>query len=193
MTKADITQQAQKLTQQAQKQFAEFKLWWANLPLRTRKVSVAVSGAVLVLFLALSFTGSNETRSIEQALAQDSRTSDNAQTVAEVVVRMRAIDLSHCPNDFKSAYLAHIHAWESVAQAQQKAAAFEANNPAGGVLIESFIRGFLGDPMGKANEMNAGQSELRRRFQAASDEVKATFNHVEEVAVAHGAKLPQKQ
>jgi hypothetical protein len=136
---------------------------------------------------------SSDTTHIVSVLEQDATTNAGAQTVAEVVARMRVIELTGCPNDFRAVYLAHIHAWESMADVEREAIAFKAESEAGAVIVESFIRGFLGDPFGKANEITAAQNQLQRNYQAASKQVRESFRRVEEIAVAHGANLPKKQ
>lgn len=128
---------------------------------------------------------------IESVLQQDAAASAAAKTVIEVVSRMRAIDLTGCPNDFKSAYLAHIHAWELMVDVEREAAAFKADSESGAALVESFIRGFLGDPFGKVNEISAAQNQLQKNFQTASQQVRDSFHRVEELAVSHGANLPK--
>jgi len=129
---------------------------------------------------------------IERVLQQDRGTNTGASSVGEIVPRMRAIETSECPNDFRAAYLAHIHAWESMGQVEQQARAFKADREGAGDVVEGFIRGFLGDPMGKANEIQDAQNQLQRAYQSASQQVKQTFNQVEEMAVAYGASLPQR-
>lgn len=128
---------------------------------------------------------------IERVLREDARTNENARTVAEVVARMRAVDTAGCPTDFRAAYLAHVHAWERMADVEREAAAFRARADSDGVLVESFIRGMLGDPLGTANEMRSAQTQLQRDYQAADRQVKDTFHRVEELAVLHGASLPR--
>ena len=129
---------------------------------------------------------------IERVLEQDKGTSAGSTTVAQIVARIRAIDTSECPNDFRAAYLAHIHAWESMGEVEGRARAFKADREGAGDLVEGFIRGFLGDPWGKANEIQNVQSQLQIDYQSARQQVKQTFNRVEEMAVAYGASLPKK-
>ena len=129
---------------------------------------------------------------IESVLVQDSTTGSGASSVSEVVTRMHAIDTSGCPSDFQSAYLAHVHAWESMAQVEQQVKAFKAEREGWGDFVEGAVRGFLGDPLGKANEIQNAQNELQREYQAASQDVKQTFHRVQELAVHYGAKLPTK-
>lgn len=129
---------------------------------------------------------------IEVVLQHDATASAGAKSAAEVVTRMRAIDLAGCPNDFKSAYVAHIHAWETMADVEREAAALKADSESGAALVESFIRGFLGDPFGKVNEVSAAQNQLQRNFQTASQQIRDSFHRVEELAVSHGANLPKR-
>lgn len=129
---------------------------------------------------------------IEVVLQHDATASAGAKSAAEVVTRLRAIDLAGCPNDFKSAYVAHIHAWETMADVEREAAALKADSESGAALVESFIRGFLGDPFGKVNEVSAAQNQLQRNFQTASQQIRDSFHRVEELAVSHGANLPQR-
>lgn len=127
---------------------------------------------------------------IERVLQQDALTSRGAKTVAEVVSRLRGIDTTGCPNDFKAAFLTHIHAWENMADVEQEAIALKANSESGDAMAEAFIRGFLGDPFGKANEIVAAKNQLQRNYQVAYRQVKTTYQRVEEIAVANGASLP---
>lgn len=132
---------------------------------------------------------SSERQSIERVLKADKQTENGATSVAAVVSRMRSIDFSGCPNDFKAAYLAHIHAWESLAEVETAVQSFKSNNDTGAVMAESFIRGLLGDPFGKSNEIMEAQNQLERAAQNAGQQIKSTFNRIEEIAVLHGATL----
>jgi hypothetical protein len=125
-------------------------------------------------------------------MKQDGGCNQGATSVAEVVGRMKAIDTSACPNDFRAAYLAHLHAWEMMADVEQEAIALKNESEPAGAEVESVIRGFLGDPFGKASEIMDAQGELQKKFKDAAQQVKLTFHRVEEIAVAHGAHLPAK-
>jgi hypothetical protein len=143
-------------------------------------------------FIAGCSSRSGPARNIERVLAEDRAVPTQATSIADVVVRMRSINTAGCPNEFKAAYLAHIHAWEAMAAVEQQVNAFKARNDSTGVMVESFIRGFLGDPLGKASEVAAEQSELARDYNAANRQIKATFDRLEEIAVANGATLAKR-
>jgi hypothetical protein len=131
-------------------------------------------------------------KQIERVLKEDSACSQGAQTTSEVVARMRRIDTSGCPKDFRTAYLAHIHAWELMADIEQQAVTLKAESESVATFVESFIRGFLGDPLGKANEIGEAQGQLARDCRSASTQVRLTYQRVEEIAVSHGATLPSR-
>jgi len=128
---------------------------------------------------------------IESVLQQDAKSQVGADTVVEVVQRMRNIDISGCPDDFRVAYVDHIHAWEAMRDVEKNAIAFRKEANSDGVLIESFVRGMLGDPLGKAKELGAAQTQLQRDYQEARSEIKETFNHVEDLTTQYGANLPK--
>jgi hypothetical protein len=134
--------------------------------------------------------GQPSVRAIERVLAADKNVRPNARSAGEVVIIMREIDTSGCPNDFRAAYLAHIHAWEMMADVEHDAVALRAASNSDAVIIESFIRGYLGDPFGTANDLWAAQTQIQRNFLAASQQIKQTYHRVEESAVLHGATSP---
>ena len=129
---------------------------------------------------------------IHQVLRADSRTMAGADSVATVVVRMRRIDLSKCPAEFRTAYLGHIHAWELLAAFERDAIAFDTNFNSGGALFEAFVRGLMQDPFGKAREATAELNRLRASYQKATTEIRETYQRVERSAIAHGAALPKR-
>jgi hypothetical protein len=160
--------------------------------------------ALVVLLLAVGYAMLNGgrlplaipglgTAEITSVLEQDRQANTGAQSVADVVRRMRAIDLNGCPDDFRVAYHKHIEAWEMMASVEANVRAFQNQNDPASVVVESFVRGFLADPFGKANELKAAQNQLQREYQDALRQVHATWDEVEDSAARHGAKLPQKQ
>ena len=57
---------------------------------------------------------------------------------------MRDIDTSGCPADFREAYLAHIHAWESMVEVEKNASALKTEANSDSTFVEALIRGMLG-------------------------------------------------
>ncbi|MFO0787113.1 MAG: hypothetical protein U0573_12275 [Phycisphaerales bacterium] len=150
--------------------------------------------AVIIAAVALLLPGwrNHDAASIERVLAADATTHSGANSVAEVVARMRSIDFEGCPTNFQAAYVAHIHAWETMAAVEQEAKSFQDDYNSGGAMVESFIRGFLGDPFGKVQEGMAAQNQLQRDYQQAAQQIRDTYYRVEEIAVARGARLPKR-
>lgn len=187
---------------------------WANTPTpsptspKLPMLAILGSGLLLVLIavvvvVAFRFVGdspqhvetpkqqvSDATR-IEAVLQQDVTVTVEVKSIEEAVARMRAIDLTGCPNDFKAAYVTHIHAWELMADVQREAAAHRADSESGSAMVEALIRGFMGDPFGKANEFATAENQLQWSYQTAQQQIRATFQRVEELAVTHGANLPK--
>lgn len=139
---------------------------------------------------AMDIKTRSEAMEIEQVLEQDARCKQGATSIAEVVGRMKAIDTSACPNDFRAAYLAHLHAWEAMADLEQEAIALKKEHESVGTMLEGFIRGLLGDPFGKAREIMDARGDLQKKIKEADKQIKLTFQRVQEIAVAHGARVP---
>jgi hypothetical protein len=94
-------------------------------------------------------------------------------SISEVVTRMRAIDTSACPTDFRMAYLKHIHAWE-----EERKVELEAKK--------------LGEPDGfwDAVPKYGRAMSLKGASDSASEETIQTYQEIEKVAVFRRAKLP---
>ena len=60
-------------------------------------------------------------------------------------------------------------------------------------MVESMVRGFLGDPFGKTNEGFAEQNRLQAAYQQLNSEIQRSYQQVELVARKHGVPLPPKR
>jgi hypothetical protein len=128
---------------------------------------------------------------IERILAEDGKTTTGATSIAEVVARMRAIDLDGCPRDFSSAYFAHIHDWERFSDVERELAAFHQRYNSGGAMLESFLRGLIFD-FGMVGEAAAAQQKLRTSDSSASGEERSSFQRVEQVVCLMGPHRGRK-
>ena len=156
----------------------------------TRFLLVVAGCTVAILAGCGDSTAKKNRLVIQKVLDQDAKVTDNATSVAQIVLRMRAIEYSECPADFREAYVQHIHAWELLEQVEVQAKQYDAEYNSGGALFESFIRGAMGDPFGKTHEAITATKQLRQNYQQAAFEIKSTLNRVEEIAVRYGATLP---
>ena len=129
--------------------------------------------------------------SIEKVLREDQQTNDNVENTADVVSRMRSIDLSSCPGDFRVAYMKHIHAWECMLAVERQAATFENDYNSGGAFLEAFLRGMFFD-FGIVDEADRELQSLRANYDRTINQIRDTFQHVETVAVTHGARSPSR-
>ncbi len=124
---------------------------------------------------------SNEVRAIEKVLELDDKTTENLpdnprQAYQTVVSRMRAIDTSDCPGDFRMAYERHIHAWEGMRDQVL-------SEPDG--VLESLFVGFIN---GLSGDFTGGLADMGKAEQYWNQQIKDTFNEVRAVALKYGAK-----
>ncbi|WP_165235355.1 hypothetical protein [Aquisphaera insulae] len=174
----------------AMQEYASYQISRLRTSEQTRRY--AIGGVCVAVALAVfggGGSGGDKTR-IEQVLAADSKTSDGARTVAEVVARMRAIDTGGCPRDFASAYLNHIHAWEKLGSVERQLAAYDSRYNSGSAFLEAFFRGMVFD-FEMSKESSAVRREIQTAYNTASLEVKTSFQHVEQVALSYGVR-PKK-
>ena len=155
----------------------------ATVRLKMAVIALAGISALWLLWPA----GQTSRGVIEHALRQEAaaRSATTGSTV-DIVTTLRAIDTSKCPEDFRVAFLRYIHAWESGAVVGQRNAEFHAQASSPIVMAESIVRGYFGDPFGKAMEINAGATSLQQQIAAAHEEIRIAYQKVEEVAVKHG-------
>lgn len=154
---------------------------------------------LLTFFVLVSLSGcdrgdskANESsEAIHSVLEADGTTVFGVSSTAEIAQRMRAIDLSKCPNDFAAAYVAHIHAWERRAELENARYAYLSQLETSGAVIDSLIRG-LGDPFGPAKDYIAARDKFTADFNDVQKEIMQTFQRVEEIAAANGITLPPK-
>ncbi len=168
-----------------------------NNQLNSIKYGLMVFGGLIVTLLLIivfimgggisAFQHVRFRSAIQSVLSKNAKTSSGASSVADVVVRMKAIETSGCPNEFRVAYLSHIKAWETMAVVQQQAIELKNDHSSGGSYVDAFIRGAILDPFGKPNEVRAAGGELGNQAEEANQQMRATFNQVEQVAEAYGA------
>jgi hypothetical protein len=121
--------------------------------------------------------------------APDDFCDKNAQLIRELVTNMRNIDTSHCPSDFREAYLKHIQCWSDLADAY--AAHPHITSDGEGVfgeLLIAAVGGNAGDELDYmsdiAQEDNSYLNNLKERINAIS----GSWDVVQNVAAQYGVK-----
>lgn len=140
---------------------------------------------VLVVVCFLVFKAgifSSDARAIEAVFKEDATTQfdlpqDNRQAVQLIVARMRAIDTSDCPGDFRAAYERHIHAWEGM-----RDQILSEPNEFLDSLLTGFIHGLSGDLTGGMADMAAAENYWLLQ-------IRETWNEVRAIAIQHDAKI----
>ena len=126
---------------------------------------------------------------IKRVLDLDSRTSEGAKSVQDVIRKMKAIDLSNCPSDFNQAYVVHIGAWEGMRLVESEASKWSERYDSGGAFVSAFIRGMVCD-FGMVKESEEAKSRILEMNQRASDDIRRTFTEVKRIAVGYGVTAP---
>jgi hypothetical protein len=129
------------------------------------------------------------TRALRQAKELRSVVPANA-SVSEYVSRLRGINTSDCPKDFRACFLSHVHAWEAAVEMERRVQAFNAEKNSLMSMVEAFYRGAMGDPLGKAFDDRAGDKALEQRASSVMEEIRRTYQSMEQIAIQHGAQLP---
>ncbi len=97
----------------------------------------------------------------------------DAKTLQAYAQGLRKIDMSRCPREFEIAYLEHIQAWESLARSRESV-------DAGPIL--SLLQGNLLGLLSELSDDTEGPMK---------DEIVATWNEVERIALSYGVKVPE--
>ena len=124
---------------------------------------------------------------IEKALHQDALTGKDA--TPGHIAAMRQVDISDCPQEFRVAYMNHIHAWDeasAVAQAKAKLANEEDAAAFAGALASLFNS----DATPWSDHLHTEQ-EAEHLTAVAGQDIASTWQEIENLAGKYGARLPQ--
>ncbi|MBC7553053.1 MAG: hypothetical protein H7257_03645 [Taibaiella sp.] len=103
---------------------------------------------------------------------------------------MRVLDLSQCPSEFATAYVAHIHAWEYAAKIQRARAKLNSDESVQDILISEGLKEALGTDSNPLIDALEADNELKKLANVATDRVTETYNRLELIATRYGASLP---
>ncbi|MDR0609962.1 MAG: hypothetical protein LBG58_07630 [Planctomycetaceae bacterium] len=150
---------------------------------------------------------------------------NNNEKWQQLIQELRRVNLSSCPQDFRAAFmelihgfenrLANIKEWEQFdekitrtkSQINKEIKAHNENACSFDAFAEAVLRGFLGDPLGKYNDITQEENEIKakinqldRSFQSEADElakkgkkitenINETLQKLERIAVQYNAKF----
>ena len=97
---------------------------------------------------------------------------------------MREIDLSDCPPEFQTAYIAHTSAWKQKLQVAYELKAFDNNYNSFAGFVVAFLRGFTCD-FGIMSEVSRAAEKIREHDIEAENAISSTWNDVLKVAAKY--------
>jgi hypothetical protein len=103
--------------------------------------------------------------------------------------RMRDIDLSSCPRDFKLAYLDHIHAWEDMARIQQ--AFIKLREQSDLAIVAGMVATLTEAKASPFSDYLEAEAELDRLGRQADEEITETWQVLERLTISYGGELPK--
>lgn len=104
--------------------------------------------------------------------------------------KMREIDTSACPGDFRRAYELHIQAWENKGRIAQAWARLNSEDNINGTFAASMFAGIFGTNDTPIKDHLAAERELKRLAAIAGQNINDTFDEVKAISVGYGATLP---
>jgi hypothetical protein len=167
---------------------AKARRHWSKFSVKTRRAFIAIgAGISLVLIILIWRGGAGEARAIERVLAQDrtyaqqrndaaSRGAAASDAIAQYVARMKSLDFSGCPPEFREAYIRHANAWQGM-QIQL------ASEPSG---WDAFLTGFL---KGLNGQLDGGSFQMEADRKKHLEKIQASWGEVEAIAARHGAHI----
>ncbi|HLK57111.1 MAG TPA: hypothetical protein VKU00_11130 [Chthonomonadaceae bacterium] len=110
-----------------------------------------------------------------------------------IISKLRGIDISDCPKDFRDAFLINIQSWEKVQESTQELMDFlkKTTNPTvvAGVALRGVWDYITGNPSHGLDELSAEGREVGDRFKGARREVGDTYRAVEKIAWNYGVQV----
>jgi|SRR5579863_6918064 hypothetical protein len=156
--------------------------------------SPALLMSICVSFSLLAATGCENLHqakykaAIEKALQEDALTGTDPTDLHTTA--MHKVDLSDCPEDFRTAYVKHIHAWEDKAKVHQAQAELDDQESDADAVAEK-VATLFGTDDSLWKDHVAAVKELDKLEWGVTAEVKATLRDVEEIAGRYGARRSQ--
>lgn len=129
-------------------------------------------------------------REIERILGEDAHAGalGSASLTASA---MRAINIDNAPQDFREAYLAHTQAWEDYARADEQLRYLNSQAASDEAWRRWWIATFRGSDDTPVTDLEAAKARMRDRRSAADETIRTSWQLVERIAVANGARVPR--
>lgn len=124
---------------------------------------------------------------IEKALHEDALT--GKEPTSGHTAAMRQVDLTDCPQDFRVAYMNHIHAWDEKVTVNQ--AKVKLDNEEDGAAVAGLLAGLFGSNATPWSDHVRAEQEVQRLDAVASSDITSTWQQVELIASKYGAQVPQ--
>lgn len=168
-----------------------------NTPIKKYTLVFIIAVVILVaggLLIAHNINKARYKQAIETVLEQDKKAARgverSASTLWVIPQRMRNIDLSECPEDFRTAYRKHIEAWDKTVPLCRRIEDFSG----WGNKLKAFLAGLAAGLTGRHELVasnfleNLSENEsIKQEARKIEDEIKTTWITVVEVANSYGA------
>lgn len=122
---------------------------------------------------------------IQKAIHEDTLTGHAA--TMDHVNAMRNVDLSDCPEDFRTAYSHHIHAWEEAAVVQQ--AKTKLDNEEDGAALGGLLAAMFGSDDTPWADHQQAEQEVSQLSRKANGDIHSTWHEVEDAARKYGVQM----
>ncbi len=151
--------------------------------------------SVCVSLSLLASTGCENLHRAKYKAAIEKALHENALTGAEPTdlhaSAMRKVDLSDCPDDFRAAYVKHIHALEAKSKVRQAHAELDHESDADAEIVAGTLAALFGTYDTPWRDQVAAVKELDKLEWGATAEAGATLREIDEVASRYGARRSQ--
>jgi hypothetical protein len=125
---------------------------------------------------------------IEKALRDDALTGSEP-TVGHTAA-MRTIDTSNCPQEFRDAYIRHIHAWDQMAKIHK--AELELNSQDDAAAAAGLIATIFNSDETPFSDHIRAEEKLKQMDADASNDIRTTFQEVTDIANKYDARVPHE-
>jgi len=129
-----------------------------------------------------------EAQNIARVLQVDSKLLNNTKTLSEMVVKLKAVDLSGCPSEFVNAYKKYIASWEAFSSVEQEM--FKTDIDRASKTIDSFLSAYASDS-GKATvKLSENWPTYSKEIIAGVSNIAGALNAVKTQALTHNVPYP---